>query len=157
MQNNGCAINLSIRLMLLKTQNAFWPAILVMKLFKVSSAYDLRRISFIKNNIDRSLFLEGKRAFHKCGADGKWHRPDKVNQKCKMTNRKLLKPKRNVCEIYSFWISKACSWGSYFSSWVSIILIRAYRFWIFLRNQFTSICSRTSILLLIGGEWHWMT
>ena len=72
-----------------------------MKLFKVSSAYDLRRISFIKNNIDRSLFLEGKRAFHKCGADGKWHRPDKVNQKCKITNRKLLKSKKNTCQKYS--------------------------------------------------------
>ena len=90
---NGRAIDLSIRLTLLKTQNAFWLAILVLKLFKVSSAYDLRQSSFIENNIDRSLFLEGKRAFHRCGADGKWHRPDKVNQICKISNCKLLKIK----------------------------------------------------------------
>ena len=29
-----------------------------------------------------NIFLEGKRAFHRCGADGEWHRPDKVNQVC---------------------------------------------------------------------------
>ena len=44
--------------------------------------------SFIKHlymnllTIQILTISEGKRPFHRCGANGKWHRPDKVNQKC---------------------------------------------------------------------------
>ena len=33
-------------------------------------------------NYMSTILSEGKRAFHRCGADGEWHRPDKVSQLC---------------------------------------------------------------------------
>ena len=33
--------------------------------------------------VNQSFFSEGKREFHKCGGDGEWQRPDKVNQTCR--------------------------------------------------------------------------
>ena len=51
--------------------------------------------------IRQPYFSEGKRSFHRCKADGEWHRPEKVNLTC-LSKCKLLKIKENCFREISY-------------------------------------------------------